>query len=70
MIRRLARYRKSIAATVGGVLGWAGTAYVPDGHVDRAEWYGLAVVLATALGVYGVENARPGATVIPPRSTP
>jgi len=53
----LARYRKSIVALVGTVLTWAGVAYVPDGHVDRFEWYALAVALVTAAGVYVAPNA-------------
>lgn len=58
-MNQLSRYRKTLAALVGGVLAWAQTAYVPDGHVDRAEWYGLAVVLAMAAGVYGIANDAP-----------
>ena len=54
----LGTYRKTIIATVGGVLAWAQIAYVPDGSIDRPEWYGLAVTLATALGVYGVANRQ------------
>ena len=54
----LGTYRKTIVTTVGGVLGWAQIAYVPDGSIDRPEWYGLAVTLATALGVYGVANRQ------------
>ena len=54
----LAGYRKAIVALVGSVLGWVGLAYVPDGHVDRLEWYGLAVVLATAAGVSVAPNAE------------
>ena len=52
----LAKYRKTLVALVGTVLTWAGVAYVPDGNVDRWEWYGLAVALATAAGVYAVPN--------------
>ena len=54
----IARYRKTIVAVTGGILAWAQVAYVPDGHIDRGEDYGLAVALATALGVYGVTNRR------------
>ena len=54
----LGTYRKTIVATVGGVLAWGQVAYVPDGNVDRPEWYGLAVTLATALGVYGIANRQ------------
>ena len=55
----IAAHRKTIIATAGGVLAWAQVAYVPDGSIDRTEWYGLAVTLATALGVYGVANRQP-----------
>ena len=53
----LAEYRKTFVAAVGAVLTWAGVAYVPDGHVDRFEWYALALALATAAGVYVAPNA-------------
>ena len=46
-------YRHTLVSLVGGLLAWAQVAFVPDGHIDRAEYYGLAVVIATALGVYG-----------------
>ena len=54
----IAAHRKTIIATVGGVLSWAQVSYVPDGHIDRGELYGLAVTLATAAGVYGVANRQ------------
>ena len=54
---KLGQYRKSGAALIGSVLTWAGAAYVPTGHVNRPEWYALAVALATALGVYSVSNS-------------
>ena len=59
----LAGYRKTIIAVVGGVLSWAQVSYVPDGHIDRGELYGLAVTLATALGVYGVANRQASPSV-------
>ena len=55
---KLATYRKTIVALVGGVLAWGQVAYVPDGSLSRDEWYGLAVALATALGVYGITNRQ------------
>lgn len=55
----LSRYRKTITAVVGGIITWAGTAYVPDGTVNREEWFALALALATAAGVYGIANATP-----------
>ena len=56
-MKTLAVYRKTIVAGIGALLTWAGTAYVPDGHVSRAELYVLAVALATAGGVYVAPNA-------------
>lgn len=53
----IAPYRKTVASIIGSVLTWVGTAYVPDGHVDRYEWYALAVALAGVVGVYAVANA-------------
>lgn len=61
----LAHYRKAVTALVGAILTWTGAAYVPDGHVDRAEWYALAIALATAAGVYGVANGHPQTAVTP-----
>jgi hypothetical protein len=55
----LSRYRKTFAALVGSLLTWAGMAYVPDGVIDRTEWYALAVALAGPLGVWAVSNATP-----------
>ena len=52
----LAAYRKTVTAFIGTLLTWAGVAYVPDGHIDRGEWFALALALATAAGVYGVSN--------------
>lgn len=54
----LAVYRKAIMAAAGSVLTWAGAAYVPDGHIGRAEWYALAIALATVGGVYVAPNAN------------
>ena len=54
--KTFAECRKAIATAVGTVLTWAGVAYVPDGHVDRFEWYALVLALATVWGVYAVPN--------------
>ena len=54
----LAGYRKALVALAGTVLTWAGVAYVPDGHVDRFEWYALVLALATAAGVCIAPNAQ------------
>jgi hypothetical protein len=50
-------YRKTIAAIVTGLIGWATAVIVsaPEA-ITAAEWIGLATVLAVALGVYGVPN--------------
>ena len=53
----LAAYRKTVASVVGTFLTWAGVAYVPDGHIDRVEWFALAVAVATNFGVYAVTNS-------------
>jgi hypothetical protein len=58
----MSQYRKTIAAVVTGLIGWA-TAVVQSGTggVTSTEWIMLATVLATALGVYGVTNSTPDA---------
>ena len=56
-MRNLAHYSKSITALIGAVLTWAGASYIPTGHVNRADWFALAVALATAAGVHSVTNA-------------
>jgi hypothetical protein len=60
----LAAYRKTVASVVGTFLTWAGVAYIPDGRVDRAEWFALAVAAATSLGVYAVTNTPKVAPVV------
>ena len=62
----LAPYRKTIAAVVTGLIGWATAVVVsPAAAVSAAEWIGLATVLATTVGVYQVPN-----TPAPPPSPP
>lgn len=53
----MSQYRKTIAAVVTGLLGWA-TAVVasPSAPITAAEWIMLGTVTATALGVYGIRN--------------
>ena len=55
----MAKYRKTIAALVTGVIGWA-TAVVQSGPsaVSATEWIMLAVAVATAAGVYAIPNAE------------
>ncbi len=60
MFARLSKYQKAIAALVTGLLGWFGVVIAsnPDHlHVTNPQWLALGVVVATALGVYGVPNA-------------
>ena len=52
----LAPYSKTVASFIGTTLLWAGVAYVPDGTVDRAEWYALALKVAADVAVFGVTN--------------
>lgn len=52
----LPAYRKTVAAVIGAVITWGGTAQV-DG-IDGAEWWGLAFAVATVLGVFGVANEQ------------
>lgn len=50
-------YRKTVAALVVGVLGWAGVVITSEpAAVTASEWLQLAVAAATALGVYAVAN--------------
>ncbi len=57
MLDRLNPYRKTAAAAVIAVIGWATAVVTSDpGQIVAAEWVGLATVLATALGVYATEN--------------
>lgn len=54
-----APYRKTIAALVTGLIGWATVVTQSDASaVTSSEWIMLATVVATALGVYGVANAE------------
>lgn len=50
----LPAYRKTVASLVGAVLTWGTVAQV-DG-ITSAEWWGLAVAVATAVGVYSINN--------------
>lgn len=53
----LSEYRKTISAIVTGFIGWATVVVASDPTaVTSSEWLMLATVLATALGVYTVEN--------------
>jgi hypothetical protein len=52
-------YRKTVAAVVTGLIGWAAAVAVsPAASISASEWVVGATVLATALGVYQVTNAE------------
>lgn len=53
----MSAYRKTIAAVVGAALTW-GTVVTQSAPsaVTSAEWIAGGILLATAVGVYGVEN--------------
>ncbi len=56
-MNNLPAYRKTVAAVVVGVLGWAAVVITSEpSQVTASEWLGLATALATALGVYSVPN--------------
>lgn len=55
----MSRYRKLIAGAVGALLTWGATAHLPDGSIDRAEWWGLAFVVAAAVGIERIPNDPP-----------
>lgn len=53
----LPAYRKTVAALVTGVIGWAIVVVASEpSRITASEWIQLAVAGATALGVYGVTN--------------
>jgi hypothetical protein len=51
------RHRKTLTALATGLLGW-GAAVVASSPsaVTASEWITFGTVLATALGVYGIQN--------------
>lgn len=64
-LKSLTSHRHTLVALIGGLLAWTQVSYVPDGSINRDEWYGLAVTLATALGVYGVSAySQPSSQVV------
>jgi hypothetical protein len=57
VLSKLAPYQKAVAALVTAVLGWGAVVIASKpGPITSAEWLGLGVAAATALGVYGVPN--------------
>jgi len=60
----LGKYQKAITALVTGLIGWFAvviSASPNSLHVTNSQWLGLAVVVATALGVYAIPNVPPAA---------
>jgi hypothetical protein len=50
-------YKKTVAAIVIGVIGWATAVVTSDrATISAGEWIMLATAIATALGVYSVTN--------------
>lgn len=55
-----AKKQKAVAGLVGAVLTWCSVIAYQDGgfrNIIAPEWVGLAIALATALGVYTATNA-------------
>lgn len=53
----IASIRKALTPLVTGLIGWGAVViHSPSGPVTAQEWWGLAVVAATALGVYAIPN--------------
>mgnify|MGYP000921628381 CR=1 FL=1 len=56
-MNHLPAYRKTLAAVTIGLIGWAGIVISsPANEISAEEWLGLAIALATALGVYSIPN--------------
>lgn len=50
-------YNKTLTALTVGLIGWGSTVVTSaSAPVSAPEWIGLATVVATGLGVYGVAN--------------
>lgn len=56
-MNNLPAYRKTIAAVIIGVIGWA-TAVIasPETAITATEWLALATVAAMSAGVYAAPN--------------
>lgn len=58
LLAKLNQYRKAITVFITGNIGWAYAVVAsPSAAITASEWLALAVVNATALGVYAVPNA-------------
>lgn len=65
----MSKYQKTIAALVTGVLGWFAVVISASPNtftVTNSQWLALGVVVATALGVYGIPNTESAPSVKPP----
>ena len=55
----IATIRKALTPLVTGLIGWTAVViHSPSGVITANEWWGLGVVVATALGVYAIPNAE------------
>jgi hypothetical protein len=54
-MKNISKYNKFYVAIVGATLTWI-TVALADDKVTTQEWVGLAVAVATALGVYQIPN--------------
>lgn len=55
----LGPYQKTVTALVTGLIGWGFVVIASaSAPITSSEWMGLAVVVATALGVYAVANSE------------
>jgi hypothetical protein len=67
----LGPYSKTVSALVTGLIGWGGVVVSSvSNHVTASEWLFLAVVVATALGVYAVPNGPAQVQVVNPPEDP
>jgi len=56
-MKSISRYAKLVVAVVGAVATWATATFPNDTNVQK--WVGLALAIATAVGVYATPNQPP-----------
>lgn len=57
----MGKYRKTATALATGLLGWGAVVVTSvSASITSAEWLGLGVAVATAVGVYAVPNSDEG----------
>jgi hypothetical protein len=61
----LNRYRKSVSSLVATVAGW-GVAASTDGVYTQQEWWGLGILLAGVVAVWGIPNDPPAGRAADP----